>query len=421
MRNFLVVLNFELRETLKKKSMIITTIVLAVISFIIACIPMFASFLGNDLRTDGANNPGSETPEVTEKAHFDAAYTFANTKDYTILLDYIDIDEADVVADEATLKQMVENGDVEAGFVISSLSSFKHVTIDQSVTNQDAMTFEGILRTVNAEIIFGEYDLDINFIYETINNPIEVELITLGKNSLLGMPIGFIIMFVLYMIILLYGNSVSSSVAREKDSRTMELLITSTDTKQLILGKVLAAGLAGVIQMSVIMLGFVLGFVISKGYYPEILLAMLQGQMSLDVIAVYAIFSVSGYILYLFIFAALGSLVSKVEDVAGVTTPITMLFVIAYLVASMSMQMPDSTITTISSYIPFISIFTMPIRYMLTSVSMIDVFISLAIMLVTCYLLSILSIKIYRYGSLNYGNRLKLRSVLGNLMKERKK
>lgn len=415
MRNFLIVFNFELKETLKKKSMIITTLALAVVSLLITCVPMFMSFFDKDepIFDDGGNG-------VVEKIHFNAYYAFAIPEDYTILANVIEIEESQVVDDESTLRKLIEEGDVESGFIINSLSSFKYITQDQSIYNADVMTFEEALRSINAAKIFSEADMDYEFIMATLNTPVEVEVITLGKDSALGMPIGFVIMLVLYMVILMYGNGVSTSVAREKDSRTMELLITSTNTSQLIFGKVLAAGLAGIIQMGVVLLGAVIGFFISRSFYPEAILMMLQGQMSLDVIAVYTIFSISGYILYLFIFAALGSLVSKVEDVAGVTTPITMLFVIAYFIASFSMQMPDSTLTTISSYIPFVSIFTMPIRYMLTSVKTIEVIISLIIMVVTCYLLSALSVKIYRYGSLNYGNKLKLGKVLKSLFDERK-
>ena len=408
MRSFFIVFNFELKETLKKKSLIISTLVLALVVFIITAIPT--------LQGSGAPEPMQpDQGVVTPIYEFDGAFVFDNPEDYGVLSAVFDIETTFDTEDD--LRRAVENREVPSGFVIKNLKSFKYITLDSSEYNYESYVFGELLRSIAINQSFEEYNIDS----ELVNSIFQTELVTLGKDSTLGTPIALAIMFAVYLLILLYGNGVSTSVAREKDSRTMELLITSTDTRQLILGKVFAAGLAGIIQVSVIILSGVIGFMLFKGSYPESILAFVQGEMSLDVLGVYVLFSVSGYLLYLFIFAALGSLVSKVEDVAGVTTPITMLFVIAYLVATFSMQMPNSKLTTISSYIPFSSIFTMPIRYMLTTVKPIEILIGFAIMIATTYLLSVLSIQIYRYGSLNYGNKLKLTNVVKDLIKDRKK
>ena len=192
----------------------------------------------------------------------------------------------------------------------------------------------------------------------------------------------------------------------------MELLITSTKPRTLILGKVAAVGLTGILQMIAIILFGILGFFLNKTNYPEAVTQMIQGSMTLDTMLVYILFSVMGYILYLFIYASLGSLVSKVEDVNKSVAPITFLFVIAYLAATVAMTAPDLLLIKISSFIPFISLFTRPIRYMFTSVPLISLLASSAIMILTVVLFAALSIYIYRFGSLNYGNRLTLKEVL---------
>ncbi|HSP21746.1 MAG TPA: ABC transporter permease, partial [Planococcus sp. (in: firmicutes)] len=151
---------------------------------------------------------------------------------------------------------------------------------------------------------------------------------------------------------------------------------------------------------------------LNRGNYPEFLLDMLQGTMTIDVVLVYILFSVLGYILYLFIYAALGSLVSKVEDVNSAVTPITFLFILAYLAATFATNAPDNTIVKVTSFIPFISLFTMPIRYMLTSVPVASLLVSSGIMLLTVALFAWLSIHIYKFGALNYGNRLKFKDVI---------
>ena len=76
------------------------------------------------------------------------------------------------------------------------------------------------------------------------------------------------------------------------------------------------------------------------------------------------------------------------------------------------MQMPDNSIIKITSFIPFVSMFTMPIRYMMTTVPLISIVASSLIMILTVVLFAAISIYIYRFGSLNYGNRLTLREVI---------
>lgn len=416
MRSLGLIFKFELKETLRKKSLIISTLILAVIALVVTSIPSFIVLFDKPGTTDEVP-PGNQEFVEDERIDFDAGFVFIMDEDLKVIESVVKVET--VFDSEESLTKAIESEEVAAGFVVESLTQFKYITKDQSVFASDSEIFSGLLRDIAVQNQFAQEGIDYNKVNEILATEIKVESITLGKDASLGMPIAFAIMFLLYMVILMYGNGVSTSVAREKDSRTMELLITSTGTKELILGKVAAAGVAGVLQMGIILGATFLGFFISKSNYPPELLMMIQGEMSLNVIIVYILFSVLGYILYLFIFAALGSLVSKVEDVAGVVTPITMIFVVAYFIASLAMQMPDSKLTIISSYIPFVSMFTMPIRYMLTTVNSVELLISFGIMVLSTYLLAVLSMMIYRYGSLNYGNKLKLSKVVKDLIRSK--
>jgi ABC-2 type transport system permease protein len=101
-------------------------------------------------------------------------------------------------------------------------------------------------------------------------------------------------------------------------------------------------------------------------------------------------------------------LVSKLEDVGSSVSIITILFMVAYLMGSLGLNMPNSLMIKIASYFPFTAILSMPIRYFLTEVSVIELSISLALMAVTTWFLAIFSIRIYRFGSLSYGNKMSL-------------
>lgn len=403
MKQFKTVFKFELNGMLKNKALLITTAIMSIASFLIMTIPTFMIWFGDD----GVEEPSGNDIEQVEEEGFSIVY---ESDELAEVMGPI-LGEASYSSEEE-LVEAVENEEVDSGFIVQDYNQYKYVSYDRALNSFEQFDFDDQLRVINERYLFAEAGLDSEKIYEILNAPIETEEVFLGKDAGSGTVIAFAIIFILYMLILLYGNNVATSVAREKDSRTMELLITSTKPKTLILGKVAAVGLTGIIQIAVMLLFAALGFFINKGNYPEFLLEMVKGSMTIDTIFVYVLFSVLGYTLYLFIFASLGSLVSKVEDVAKSTAPITYLFILAYLAATFAMQMPDNSIIKITSFIPFVSMFTMPIRYMMTTVPLISIVASSLIMILTVVLFAGISIYIYRFGSLNYGNRLTLREVI---------
>lgn len=402
MKNFKTVFNFEFKEMIKSKVIITTTVIMSVIALGITMIPSFIVWFSND---DADEAVQEEPVEVVN--------------DYVVVYDNEELElffegqlgSSDYESKE-TLQQAIENEEVDDGYVIHDYNNYTYITYDSTLDFNNQMMFEESMRAKNEERLFKQEGIDPVKVHEIMNQPIESESITLGKEAGSNVILGFAFIFVMYLLILLYGTNVATSVAREKDSRTMELLITSTKPRILILGKVLATGLVGVLQVLTAIVSGVIGFLISKGNYPDEIFMLLKETINLDIILVFVLFSVLGYLLYLFIYASLGSLVTKVEDVNSAVAPITFLFVIAYLAATLAMQDPNMKIIKISSFIPFVSIFTMPIRYMMTSVPTMTLIISILIMVVSVVLFAELSIYIYRFGSLNYGNRIKLKEII---------
>jgi len=263
-----------------------------------------------------------------------------------------------------------------------------------------------ILQRIQRDKSFMELGIDPMVVDTLSNTPITLHEEVLGKDAQSSFLISYILMFAVYMLVIMYGSFVSTSVAREKDNRTMEILITSTEPSALIIGKVLANAIGGLAQFSVILAAGFIGYFINQSNYPEFISQMLFTGLSWDSVAIFLIFTAIGYLLYLFLYASLGSLVSKVEDVGTSVTPITLLFMVAYLIASVGIQAPTNIFVKIGSFVPFTAILAMPIRYFLTSVPLIELLISMTLMILTSLGLAFLSIKIYRLGSLSYGNKL---------------
>ena len=230
-------------------------------------------------------------------------------------------------------------------------------------------------------------------------------LTILGKSSSNNMMMAMVLLFVVYMIVLLYGSSTSTMIAREKDSKTMEILITSCKPRYLILGKVAASAVAAILQSALIFAAAYIGFQMNREFLPPVLSYMLTGTMTQSYVIIYLLFSIFGFIMYLFLYAALGSTVSKVEDVASATGFVQFLFIGGYMAASFSMNMPDSPLAVITSIFPFTSLMVMPLRAALVTVPLVEIILSFVLLLLCTVFLAFMSIKIYRWGTLNYGNK----------------
>lgn len=411
MKNILTVFNFELKEMLKKKSYRATMIILSVLAFLAVSLPTIVNFFTHD----GDIDLVEPNPDYYEGIDFSGVgFVFLTDADPATetLKAFLSTQGIELFSAETALRTAITEKKLTQGFVISSATAYKYIVLDQSMYDYLPSQLESIMRQLFFEAKLREQGIDPNVVNAAQNISITASVDKIGKDSGSGFAFAYVFMFVLYMLVLLFGQLVSSSVAREKDNRTMELLITSTKPPVLIVGKVFAVGLAGVIQVSVIILAALLSFWLNKGNYPSFILEMFAESLSLPVLLVYLIFSFLGYGLYLFIFAALGSLVSKVEDVGSAVTPVTLLFVVAFFIASIALNTPASKLVVISSYVPFVALFTMPIRFMLTSVSLYEILISAIILAVTTIGIAYLSIYIYRLGSLNYGNKLKIKDII---------
>jgi len=403
MHNTFKVFAFELSCIFNRKSFRIVMFILAFVFFAATCIPTVATFFAD------------KTPDNTETpiVNLENSGIFLNTPDLTQAeLEFYVGDKVAFYTNEASLKKAVEDGKLERGFVLTSLNRFKSIMNNKDLMSVSTEMMRTILTSISTDRNLVLAGIDPIKVKEASNVTIEISEEILGKDANQGFLISYILMLSVYMLVIMYGQMVSSSVAREKDNRTMEILITSTKPDALIVGKVLANGLAGLLQFFFIFAVGLLGYFLNKPNFPAVINDMLFGSLSWDAMVVFLIFTSLGYLLYLFVYASLGSLVSKLEDVGSSVSVITLLFMVAYMIATFGMNMPDSLLVKVASYFPFTAILSMPIRYFLTQVSVVELMISLVIMALTTWGLAFLSIRIYRLGSLTYGNKMSLIKVL---------
>ena len=223
-----------------------------------------------------------------------------------------------------------------------------------------------------------------------------------------------IFVILMFMAIQVYGNWVAASVAEEKSSRVMELLISAATPRQLLFGKVLGNGAAGLTQYLVVLLAAAIGYLI-QGRLANALLggagaATIPG-VTPSVLVWFGLFFVTGFVQYTILYAAAGSMVSRQEDVQQIAGPLTFLGLGGYLLSFLAINVIDATWVRVLSFVPFVSAFFFPARIVLSDPAPWEYALSLALTLVGILGGLWLAARIYAAGVLLYGQRPTIRAM----------
>lgn len=215
----------------------------------------------------------------------------------------------------------------------------------------------------------------------------------------------YALLFLLYMSVIGYGSMVSTEITAEKSSRVMEILISSGSPLKQMFGKIIGICLMGLLQN--VLFGVVVAVNLMLPWNGAALQSM-DLDLSLipyDLLGYFLLFYLGGFFIYATIFAAIGSLVSRSEEVQQAVMPVTLLIIIAFMTAMFGLQNPEAPFVIAMSYVPFFSPLIMFLRIGLGSPAWWEIVISVTIMLGSIFVLGWLSAKIYRTGVLMYGKR----------------
>lgn len=226
---------------------------------------------------------------------------------------------------------------------------------------------------------------------------------------------GFMIAFLLYMMIVLYGQNILRGVLEEKLTRVAEVIVSSVSTDVLLAGKVIGVGAVGLLQQAV-WLGSAAGLyhfraqIFVKLGMPAMPAIPLPEVPPMLIVAL-VLFFILGYGLYAALFAAVGAMVSSQEDANQAAQPVVMLLVFSIIFAQPVMLNPTSRLAEIVSWIPFSAPVIMPMRMAAIQVPWYELVGSLTGVAVTCAICVWLSARIYRVGLLMYGKRPTMREL----------
>jgi ABC-2 type transport system permease protein len=223
---------------------------------------------------------------------------------------------------------------------------------------------------------------------------------------------GLIVM--IFMAIITYGVWVAMSVAEEKGSRVMELMLNATTPIQMLTGKVVGNGAAGLTQYGVI-LGAVVAGLLAQGPIHKAALGTDAGTsfggLSPTVLGAFVVLFILGFLLYSLLYAALGSMVSRQEDVQSATSPLMMLIMVGYFMSVFAVQAIDASWVRIASLVPFFSPYVMLARVSTGHVEMWEFALAVLLLIVAIAVALFVAARIYSAGVLLYGQRLSLREI----------
>lgn len=376
----------------------------------------------NAARSGGISAFGDEADEDegTELDEAELPEIKQQPVDDEVLRSFPPFDKAIKLPDVESLKEGVESGEYNPGLIILDDGTLLFVDNDKVKTGVSMMEVVESYTQYQRLQIFDENNIDPVMAMSISNFQPPVYKKSLGKDQFMGTMAGIIGLAGVYFIIIVYGISVATAVSREKNDRTMELLITNTSTSSLIHGKVLAAIVTSVMQIAI----FVLTGFGGMALFSELMssdFSSISNILSRQAIVIYLLYAILGSILYFYLYAAVGALVTRVEEANQAVSPISFFMIAAYILTIRATENPHGGMMRFLSICPLTSLLAMFPRYTTTGIPKLDIVLSIVLLIVFTHLLALLSIKIYRLGSLNYGNKMSLLQAIKSILKENDK
>lgn len=403
MRNFLIVMKFTMRDMLRKKAFIISTILLLVLIVVGFSIPKIINTIqGEDSKDkiiiiDNANIFNGNI-EVLKQV---------NIEDYEIALENLSFEE---------IKEKIEKEEINSAIILEKENdNMKLRYIVENTRWIDSVPNDLItaINTMYANQQIGKLGLTEEQLkaltpnFETSIEQIKEENVDEGNISMM-----MVITLVLYMAIILFAAQVAMSVTTEKTSRIMETLVTSTDPKTIVLGKTIGIGLIGLVQ---ILLLVITAIISASIFLDKELIKTLLDMSNITAISgiITIIYFILGYFIYSLVYSLTGSLVSKPEDIQSANGPVSIIAGISFYLGYFSILIdPTSSLSTFAAIFPFSSPFCMPARVMTGLASTPEIIGSIAVLLISVIIIAKISIKVYSSAILNYGARLSLKDAL---------
>jgi ABC-2 type transport system permease protein len=229
--------------------------------------------------------------------------------------------------------------------------------------------------------------------------------------------VGIVFVVLAFLTLVFYGMWVASGVVAEKASRVMELLISAATAPQLVVGKIAGIGVAGLTQVTLVLVPAIAVIVLS-GQIGDAALGVdptagsaLAG-LSPGLVLAFLVYFTLGFALYASLYAGAGSLLSRAEDLQVIALPMSIPAIMGYLPAVLALSGSTAPFIRLASYVPLWSPFVMLARLATGRVEAWELVLSLGLLIATIPLVALLAVRVYRAGVLQYGQPPTMRTFL---------
>jgi ABC-2 type transport system permease protein len=216
--------------------------------------------------------------------------------------------------------------------------------------------------------------------------------------------IAFVGVLLLYGQLFGYGIWVASGVIEEKASRVVEMLLSAIRARQLLLGKIVGIGVLGLAQL-VFIASFAIGLAIVTGAIKDV------GATALGAVGLVIAWFILGFAFYATLFAAAGSLVTRMEELQNVIVPINLTILVSFFISIGALQDPNGRLQVIASLLPTSSALAMPVRIVLGAAPAWQIALSLTLLIGSTILLVPLAARLYSGAVLRTRGRVKIREA----------
>ena len=246
----------------------------------------------------------------------------------------------------------------------------------------------------------------------SLMQPVEVDTTQAGKNADTTSTFIaiYVLFFLMYFVIMLYGMNVARSIIEEKTSRVFEVLLATIRPEEMMAGKMLGVGSVGLTQVFIWLIAAIL--LTSTPLVSSIAGGHVHVSLSAMQIIFFVVYFVLGFMLYASIAAALGAMTNSEQELQQLNMFLVMPLACCFFALGIIVTNPNSVLSTVLSLIPFMTPLIMYLRLSLTAVPMWQIALSIGLMLVTIYGILWVASRIYRVGILMYGKKPTLPEIL---------
>lgn len=415
MKDLFTVSKFTFKEIVKRKSFIIVTIVFMALIVIAANVPNAINLIKDK----------DNTKEEVKKKDEYKIYIYDEANLLENKFDDVDsILENEVLvkkekADIKALSKLVNDHKVTAVFIVEGIkdnniviSQLRNLKENFGGQNQVINNFDSMITSTIVETYKNKKLEDLNLSQKELEI-LNKELLFNYKDTYktkgdvkYNQMLPYIVMFIIFFAILFSAVNISTQISQEKTSKIVETLITSTEPRNIIVGKVFGVGLSGLLQITLFILTALLSIYL---FLPkDILKTFLDNtNVSFIQILIFIFYYIFGYLIYGFFFALAGASTTKPEEAQQATQPISFILTMSIYASMYSLFNLSSTFSKITSYVPFTSPFVNVIKALSKDLTLFDIIMPMISLILFTALIAWFAIRVYERVIINYGSRVK--------------